>query len=590
MSTQFRPIEIPPGVVATATKNMRSSNWAEVNLMRWVEGRMTPVGGQAQYKYNFASRCRAIHSWYDLNGVLYIAYLCESNLYVDVGGALTEITPVGGMNVPVIGAGGYGEGAYSDGTYNYGESPPLSTIQLLDQLPDAYSLDNFGQVLLAMTSADGRLLQWTPSAGYPGANVTTVLSAAFDTTTDAISVSPNPGIMPGMSVWNETTGHQVGVVETYAAGAITLTANAMSASSGAADTLYFSSTAAVVAGAPLGRLFVVTPQRFVMIFGTAQDGTLSGGGFNRFAWCDQENPYSWDFSNVTSQAGYLDVEPASPIVAAMATKTGVLFWTGTTCYQSAFLGIPYIYNYSEIAKNCTPWSPQSRVVTASLALWMSKQGMFSFDGTSVASVVCPVRPWVDDDVDLLNVRWQACLVHVADFNEVWFFFPQNGQPYNTRCIIYSYKEGWWSQGTMSRSAGISAAYTVHTIMADDLNAYEHEAGNFYPANVPLPWAETFDLNLATGSRLITVKQMIPDVKGDFGNLYFQLAYSMNRSVVADDAHNEKWTDPIPARSDGYVDFRTTGRDVRLAIGINGPQVNPVTVGQCLIDAAPRGDR
>ena len=55
-----------------------------------------------------------------------------------------------------------------------------------------------------------------------------------------------------------------------------------------------------------------------------------------------------------------------------------------------------------------------------------------------------------------------------------------GSPYNTRCIIYNYKEGWWSQGTMSRSAGITASYTAQTIMADGLVAFEHELGNFYP--------------------------------------------------------------------------------------------------------------
>ena len=69
MSTQFRPLEIPPGCVSNPTKQMRSTNWAEVNLMRWVEGQLAPVGGQSQYNYTFASRCKAIHSWYDLSGV-----------------------------------------------------------------------------------------------------------------------------------------------------------------------------------------------------------------------------------------------------------------------------------------------------------------------------------------------------------------------------------------------------------------------------------------------------------------------------------------------------------------------------------------
>src|SRR4249919_1094358 len=48
MSTPFKPLELPPGVVATATKKMRSSNWSEVNLVRWRESQLMPMGGQAK--------------------------------------------------------------------------------------------------------------------------------------------------------------------------------------------------------------------------------------------------------------------------------------------------------------------------------------------------------------------------------------------------------------------------------------------------------------------------------------------------------------------------------------------------------------
>jgi hypothetical protein len=540
MSTQFRPIEIPPGVVAKPTKNMNSSNWAEVNLCRWVEGQLAPVGGQAQYNYSipFASRVRRIHGWYGLDQIYRIAYLCEANLYVDEGGTLIDISPgtaatdvnysdgnysdglysgasTQPITPPFVGAGGYGEGLYSASTY--GTPRPESDAVLIDRVPDAYSLDNFGSILYAMTSADGRLLMWDPAVGG-----------------EAVEQPAASGRGP----------------------------------------------------VPHGRCFVVTQERFVVIFGSTNDGTPDGGSERRFAWCDQENPGAWDYSNVTSQAGFLDIEPASPIIAAIATRTGTLFWTGKKAYVSQFLGIPYIYNYVELANNCTPWSPQSMTATSSLTLWMSQQGMFSYDGTSIAPVACLVRPWIDDDIDLLNVREQACLVHVGNFNEVWWFFPQNGQSANTRAAIYSYKEGWWSQGRMSRSAGITASYTAHTIMADGLVAYQHEASNTYPVDVPLPWAETFDLNLASGSRLTTVKQMIPDVEGDIGNVQYSLFYRNSRSQGAP----EQQSPPRPVRSDGYVDFRTTGRDIRLRFQLAGPYVNPVTVGQCLIDAVPRGDR
>ena len=485
-----------------------------------------PIGGMQQYPYSFASRCKKIHTWYGLDGTQRIAYLCETNLYVDQGGTLTDITPSGGMTAPSYGTGGYGDGVYGEGVY--GTSRTLTSNVLVDRVPDAFSLDNFGAILLAMTATDGRLLFWDP-ASAPGTLAAPVVATSGRGTT------------------------------------------------------------------PTGRCFVVTPERFVMIFG-AYDPT-NGGGFRRFAWCDQENFYAWDYSNVTSQAGFLDIEPASPIVTAISTRTGVLFWTGRRTYRSVFLGSPYIYNYQEQANNCTPWSAQSMVNTSAMALWFSEQGMFSYDGTSIVPVACLVRPWVDDDIDIVNVREQACAVHVENFNEFWWCFPQNGQPYNTRAIIFNYKEGWWSQARLARSAGVTASYNAHTIMANGLNAYQHEVGGQpYSADAAPPFAETFDFNVMGGNiftgaafqggKLITVKQLIPDVEGDIADLRYSLFYRNSRSLGSPELQSP----PVPVRSDGYVDLRVTGRDIRLRIDMTSSVVQNFVLGQHLIDCVPRGDR
>ena len=214
--------------------------------------------------------------------------------------------------------GGYGDGVYGDGVY--GDPRTLTAGATIDKVPDAFSLDNFGDILYAMTSPDGRLLKWDPLSA-PG--------------TKAAVQAPDTDRGP----------------------------------------------------VPTGRCFVVTPQRFILVFG-AQDPT-NGGGFRRFAWCDQENPGAWDYSNIVSQAGFLDIEPSSPIITAVATRTGVLFWTGKKAYVSQFLGLPYIWDYVELGDTTTPWSPQSVVNTSSMALWMSEQGMFAYDGTSIL----PMRAW-----------------------------------------------------------------------------------------------------------------------------------------------------------------------------------------------------
>ena len=344
----------------------------------------------------------------------------------------------------------------------------------------------------------------------------------------------------------------------------------------------------------------MTQERFIEIFGSVNDGTVDGGYPWRFAWCDQENPGAWDYSNVTSMAGFLDVEPASPIICADAMRAGVIFWTAKKAYVSQFLGMPYIYNYVELADSCTPWSPQSVVTTSAQIIWMAEQGVFAFDGTSIVPIPCKVRPWIDSNIDNVAVRKLSFAAHLSEFNEFWWFFPTLNSAFNTRAAVLNYKEGWWTQAHLSRSAGITSSYTAHPIFADDTVAFQHEVGSAY-ANlnmaVTLPYAETFDLSLTTGSRLTTVKQMIPDVKAieaadpnvianAISNLRYSLFYRNSRSLGSSEIQSPL----IPVRQNGYVDFRVTGRDVRLRIDVASPVIQPFTIGSHLIDAVVRGDR
>lgn len=658
MSSKFQPIQIPPGVITNPTKNMRSSNWAEVNLVRWIEGEMQPVGGQSQYQFTtsngavfpgFASRCKAIHGWFDLHSVYHIAYVCETNVYVATSGVITEITPAGGWPAPPTpGEGGYGDLDY--GEDDYGTPRATSSILAIDQVPDVWSVDNFGAYLLVMYSEDNRLLIWDPAATANVNDVQTLslignpTGGSFTLTFGSQTTDPNNPLAFNATAANVqsalTALSNIGAGNVVCSGGplptpITITFqgalanmmqptisgsnNTLSGDVGPAPSIAHTTTGAnlllsPVGGAPHGRFFCVTQERFVMIFGMTNDGTTDGGSFRRFGWCDQEDPTNWIFTSVVNQAGFLDIEPASPLITGIAGRFGVLFFTAKKAYVARYEGLPYIFGSYELADNCTPWSPASIVATSSYVLWMSEQGMFSFDGTTIMPVACYVRPWINDDVDRANVRFQACAVHVSDFNEFWWFYPQDGQPYNTRAVIYNYKEGWWSQANMARSAGISSSYTVQPVMANGTIAYQHELGVTYSPDAQLPWAETFDLNLASGVRLVTLKQVIPDLKAPCSSanaatnpnaqtdaiqsLQFQFFWKNSRSLPAPglasngmgQATPGQWTQPIQLRPDGYVDARVTGRDIRMRIKCVGPQILPWTVGQHLVDFALRGDR
>lgn len=155
-------IDLPPGVVNTASRKRKSANWREVNLIRWERTTMKPVGGWSKYTFGpFASRPRAIHKWIDNGGTTHIAYLCEQHCYVYTDGVFTDISPTPAITPPVTGdyaIGGYGDGDYSDGTYGTARA----AYPRAASFTPCYSIDNWGEDLLVMTSADGRLLKWTP--------------------------------------------------------------------------------------------------------------------------------------------------------------------------------------------------------------------------------------------------------------------------------------------------------------------------------------------------------------------------------------------------------------------------------------------
>ena len=183
-------------------------------------------------------------------------------------------------------------------------------------------------------------------------------------------------------------------------------------------------------------------------------------GPRRCAWYDQAKTPARGIMSVSSpQAGYLDIERASPIICASTTLTTSSSSLLKKAYNSVAGGMPYIYEATpEIGNNCAPWSPQSISNATSGRLDVEAGGILNLDGTSFV----PAN-WLRAPVgrrrhrNLLQMREQARRVHVGDFGEVWWFFPQDRRAKNTRCIYFSYKEGWWGMGQMARTAGITSS-------------------------------------------------------------------------------------------------------------------------------------
>ncbi len=312
---------------------------------------------------------------------------------------------------------------------------------------------------------------------------------------------------------------------------------------------------AAVTNAPINnRCFVVTDERHIILFG-------AGGDKHRFEWCDEEDDTNWT-AGTTSKAGGYSVEPASPIVTASKTPFGTVFFTNRSAYVVEWQGLPYVYDYRAVSACPPPYSPDSLGWTPEGLFWASMNGFWMYNGVDAAPIDCPIWDWIDERINIPVSRFRAVALTVGQKFETWWFFVSGSSTAeNNYVVIYNYKNKVWSQGMVGRTAGVSTPNDPSPIMATADTVYKHESGYAYPGAAELPWAETFTLNAMRGRNLSTMKQMIPELDGDYSAVQFKM---VKRNNPSDDA-DEVLSSAKPVRSNGYVDVRETSRDMRIRV-------------------------
>jgi hypothetical protein len=153
------PINIPPGVFRNGTELQSAGRWYDVNLVRWTEGAMEPVGGWEKRNITvLTGKARSLLTWKTNTSVRLMAIGTSSKLYaVTQSNVLVDITPVGftaGSDDASTGA-GYGISTYGSGYYgtprpDTGSVTPATT----------WSLDTWGEYLVGCSTSDGKLYEW----------------------------------------------------------------------------------------------------------------------------------------------------------------------------------------------------------------------------------------------------------------------------------------------------------------------------------------------------------------------------------------------------------------------------------------------
>lgn len=165
-------MKVPPGVVRGGTAQESAGRFYTSNLVRWNDGHLQPVGGWRKRSATSPAMDgvpRAILPWRSNNLTRWIAAGTEQKLYAQTqGGAGFDITPTAftpGIADATVYT-GYGAGAYGVDTYgtprpDTGTSTPATV----------WSLDTWGEYLVACAECDGVLYEWTLDTGVEAAPI-----------------------------------------------------------------------------------------------------------------------------------------------------------------------------------------------------------------------------------------------------------------------------------------------------------------------------------------------------------------------------------------------------------------------------------
>lgn len=181
----FISLKLPPGIYRPGTVYDARGRWYDANLVRWHENAMQAVGGWQAVEQTTPTpgeidvneRVCGLIAWRANDETAQLAFGTPSALYTFSGGALAEVTPTGftpGAADASMATALYGAGPYGAGVYGTGDPAQGALVEAQN-----WSLDTYGEDLVALAYSDRKLYYWDKSVGGDATELTNAPAQAL---------------------------------------------------------------------------------------------------------------------------------------------------------------------------------------------------------------------------------------------------------------------------------------------------------------------------------------------------------------------------------------------------------------------------
>jgi hypothetical protein len=527
----FQKLSFRPGITHDLTSLANEGGWYACDKVRFRLGFPEKIGGWVRTSANvFLGVARSLSSWYALAGVALAGVGTHLKMYVTMGGAYYDITPLRQTtNVAanafttvnlsaVVTCNVTGHGAA------VGDYVTLSTsLSAVGGIPAANFVGEF--TVLGVTDADHFTITVasTATSNATGGNSlfefqlpvgAAVPTASYGWGSGAWG-SGSWGLSSGSTpirVWNQVPygellvfGQRGGPLYLFTPTVLSYGFDrgvAVSSLPGASSVPLFQNA---MAFSPSARILV--------LFGT---NSYTGSGSldpMLVRWADSDSLVEWAPA-ATNLSGEYRLPVGSKIMATANARQDTLILTDSAVYLMQFIGAPYVFGFTQQADNVSIISEMAMTSAAGVVYWMGVDKFYVYDG-AVRTLECTIKKLI---FPLLNADQvsQTFAGTCERFNEIWWFFCTTGNAMPDSYAVYNYEQKIWYYGTMARTAWLDTPITfgplaatafnnlvVHETGIDDLSTASSQA---IEASI-----QSSDFDIGDGQSYAFVRAMLPDV-------------------------------------------------------------------------------
>lgn len=230
------------------------------------------------------------------------------------------------------------------------------------------------------------------------------------------------------------------------------------------------------------------------------------------------------FPTATNQAGSFRLPSGSKIIGALQSPLQALIFTDIELWSMQYIGYPLVYGFLKIGLGCGLISQRAVAKIGTITYWMSQQGFFKYDGSTVTPVRCSVwdRIWNGTEASeivpsgsvILDTRYLDNVFAAPNsyFNEITWYYPTVGSnSIVTNYAKYNVLDDVWDVGVLTRTDWVDQSILGPPIAVDGQGILQqHETDDDMDGQAMNSYALTGWFKVEETQIFMSIERILPD--------------------------------------------------------------------------------